>query len=44
MGKFNPSNDNAIYQEVTSNGLDSDTGVYAMPAYFNNTVYYGAVR
>ena len=43
MGKFNPSNDNAIYQEVTSNGLDSDTGVYAMPAYFNNTVYYGAV-
>jgi hypothetical protein len=43
MGKFNPSNDNAIYQEITSNGLDSDTGVYAMPAYFNNTVYYGAV-
>jgi hypothetical protein len=43
MGKFNPSNDNAIYQEVTSNGLDSDTGVYAMPAYFNNTIYYGAV-
>jgi hypothetical protein len=43
MGKFNPSNDNAIYQEVAANGLDSDTGVYAMPAYFNNTVYYGAV-
>ena len=43
MGKFNSSNDNAIYQEITSNGLDSGIGVYAMPAYFNNTVYYGAV-
>jgi hypothetical protein len=43
MGKFNPSNDNAIYQEITSNGLDSDAGVFAMPAYFNNTIYYGAV-
>jgi hypothetical protein len=43
MGKFNASNDSAIYQEVTTNGLDSDTGVFAMPAYFNNTVYYGAV-
>jgi hypothetical protein len=43
MGKFNASNDNAIYQEITSNGLDSDAGVFAMPAYFNNTVYYGAV-
>jgi hypothetical protein len=43
MGKFNSNNDNAIYQEITSNGLDSDTGVYAMPAYFNNAVYYGAV-
>ena len=43
MGKFNASNDNAIYQEISSNGLDSDAGVFAMPAYFNNTVYYGAV-
>ena len=43
MGKFNPSNDNAIYQEVTSNGLDTVDGVFAMPAYFNNTLYYGAV-
>ena len=43
MGKFNSSNDNAIYQEITSNGLNGGTGVYAMPAYFNNTVYYGAV-
>ncbi len=43
MGKFNSSNDNAIYQEITSDGLDSDTGVFSMPAYFSNTVYYGAV-
>jgi hypothetical protein len=43
MGKFNSSNDNAVYQEITSNGLSGGTGVYAMPAYFNNTVYYGAV-
>jgi hypothetical protein len=44
MGKFNPANDNAIYQEITSNGLAGNgNGVFAMPAYFNNTVYYGAV-
>jgi hypothetical protein len=42
MGKFNASNDNAIYQELTT-ALEGGTGVYAMPAYFNNTVYYGAV-
>jgi hypothetical protein len=42
MGKFNPLNDNAIYQEIDTNGLGGG-GVYAMPAYFNNTVYYGAV-
>lgn len=38
MGKFNTTNDNAIYQE-----LDGVTGggVWAMPAYFNGTVYYG---
>jgi hypothetical protein len=38
MGKFNASTDSAIYQEVTSNGLDG--GVWDMPAYFNNTIYY----
>jgi hypothetical protein len=42
MGKFNSSNDNAIYQSLTT-ALEGGTGVFAMPAYFNNTVYYGAV-
>jgi hypothetical protein len=41
MGKFNPNNDSAIYQEIASNGLSG--AVFAMPAYFNNTIYYGAV-
>ena len=39
MGKFSSSNNN-IYQEL-SGGLPG--GVWAMPAYFNNTVYYGSV-
>ena len=40
MGKFNATKD-TIYQEITSNGLSGT--VFAMPAYFNSTVYYGAV-
>lgn len=40
MGKFNSSNNSAIYQEV-----DGQIGgqEFAMPAYFNDTIYYGAV-
>ena len=40
MGKFNSANDNAIYQKM-SGALPG--GVWAMPAYFNGTLYYGSV-
>lgn len=40
MGKFDP-NTNRIYQEIAGALAD---GVYSMPAYFNNTVYFGAVE
>ncbi len=39
MGKFNASANN-IYQEI--DGILSG-GVWSMPAYFNNTVYFGSV-
>jgi hypothetical protein len=39
MGKFNASSNN-IWQEI-SNALPG--GVWSTPAFFNNTVYYGAV-
>ena len=41
MGKFNVQNDNAIYQQL-SGALPG--GVWAMPAYFNSTIYYGSVN
>lgn len=40
MGRFNPANDSAIYQEL--DGV-LPGGVWAMPAYFNGVLYYGAV-
>lgn len=40
MGKFNSSNNSKVYQAL--NGV-LPGGVWAMPAYFNNTVYYGSV-
>jgi Immunoglobulin I-set domain/PQQ enzyme repeat len=40
MGKFNAANNNSIYQELAGK---LPGGVWAMPAYFNNTVYYGSV-
>jgi len=40
MGKFNSSTNSAIYQELAG-ALPG--GVWAMPAYFNNKVYFGSV-
>lgn len=40
MGKFNPNNNNALYQELVG-ALGGEE--FGMPAYFNGKVYYGAV-
>jgi hypothetical protein len=41
MGKFNPQNNNAIYQEVV--GVLTG-GIWGMPAYYGGRVYFGAVN
>jgi outer membrane protein assembly factor BamB len=38
MGKFNPNNDNAIYQEIDG-ALGG--GIWSMPAFYGNNVYFG---
>lgn len=40
MGKFNPNNDSAIYQEIDG-ALPG--GVWAMPAYYGGNIYYAPV-
>src|SRR6202020_2311505 len=40
MGKFNTNNDNAIYQEIDTNGLNG--GLFSTPSYFNGVLYFGA--
>ncbi len=40
MGKFNPSNNSSIYQDLPGALGNQEFG---MPAYFNGTIYYGAV-
>jgi hypothetical protein len=40
MGKFNAANNSALYQDI--NGSLGGQ-VFAMPAYFNGAIYYGAV-
>ena len=41
MGKFNPNNNNQIYQEVTG---ELSGSVFSAPAFADNRIYYGAVR
>jgi outer membrane protein assembly factor BamB len=40
MGKFNPNNNNAVYQEV-DDALSG--GMWSMPARFGDSVYFGSV-
>ena len=42
MGKFNPANDNAIYQEL-SGAFPSSSQIKSTPAFFNDHVYYCAI-
>jgi hypothetical protein len=41
MGKFNPRNDKAVYQEI--DGVLGG-GVWSMPAFYGGNVYYGPVN
>jgi outer membrane protein assembly factor BamB len=41
MGKFNPNNDNAIYQEIDRALKGGD---FSMPAYFNGSLYFGPTK
>ena len=38
MGKWNPLNDNAIYQKLEA---ATNFGIFSTPAVWNNTIYYG---
>jgi hypothetical protein len=40
MGKWNPNNNNNLYQQLTG---ALPNGEFSMPAYFHNTVYYGGL-
>lgn len=40
LGKYSASNNNALYQDINN---APPNGAWSMPAYFNNTVYYGGV-
>ena len=42
MGKFNPNDNSAIYQEIDGVFVP-DFAIYGMPAYYNNTLYFGDV-
>ena len=41
MGKWNPDNNNQLYQEMHK---ALPTGSFATPAFFHNTMYYGALN
>jgi hypothetical protein len=41
MGKFRAAGDTNIYQEIVGGLMDRE---FAMPAYFNGTLYYGAAN
>ena len=43
MGKFDPSNNGTIYQDLPD-ALHHDRGEFGAPAYFNGRLYFGAVN